>query len=225
MRILAFDTSLSGCSVAYCDGDFCVSESTAMERGQAEQLVPMIGRLLEKASAGYSRVEKVAVTVGPGAFTGLRIALSTARALGLALGIPVEGFSTPEVIARKCRDDLVARAGEMLCILLETRRSDFYAQFGDGKAEALDAADIAARAGKQKTVFAGDALARFRELCPEQAARWRFVEGYELPDPCVLAAMAAEGAWALPPEPLYLRGADVSKPKRAPKTILERTDS
>ena len=220
MRILAFDTSLSGCSAAFYDGEVRAFEIEPMERGQAEQLVPMIGRVLEKSGAEYASIEKIVTTVGPGAFTGLRIGLSTARALGLALGVAVVGVNTLDVIARKFLDDDGLQADETLCVLLDTRRSDFYTQFHDangGGMEMLEAAEIERQAAGRRIVFIGDALDRFRALCPARP-EWRFVTEYELPDPRLIAAMSASGAATLPPEPLYLRGADVSQSKK--KTIV-----
>lgn len=220
MRILAFDTALSGCSAAFYDGEVRAFESEPMERGQAEHLVPMIGRVLEKAGVEYAAIEKIVTTVGPGAFTGLRIGLSTARALGLALGVEVAGVKTFDVIARKVLDNGGLQAGEALCVLLDTRRSDFYTQFFDtngGTMEMLEAAEIERLAAGKKIVFIGDALERFRSRCPARP-EWRFAAGYELPDPCLIAAMGAGGAATLPAEPLYLRGADVSQSKK--KTIV-----
>lgn len=221
--ILAFDTALSGCSVAYYGGGKMTHESLAMTHGQAEHLVPMIDRVLDKAAAQYADIRKVAVTVGPGAFTGLRIGLSAAKSLGLVLKAPVVGFSTMDVIARKFHDDDGVRDGETLCVLLDTRRQDFYFQEDGGEPGGIETPDIEARLADKSVVFIGDALGRFREGA-EVRSGWRFVEGYTLPDPAVMAKMAAEGVVALPPEPLYLRGADVSQPKKRPKIILEGTD-
>ena len=99
----------------------------------------------------------------------------------------------------------------------------FYAQFAGEGAEALEAAAIEKRTAGQKIVFIGDALARFQELCPPRPG-WRFAEGYGLPDPGLMARMGADGTALLPPEPLYLRGADVSQPKKRRKIILEGTE-
>lgn len=223
-RILAIDTASSGCSAAYFNGDDFTFEMMPMERGQAEHLVPLIGRVLEKAGAEYKDIERIAVTTGPGAFTGLRIGLSAARALGLALDVPVGGIPTMDVIARKFFAFNPYQPGEALCILLETRRSDFYVQFEGDYVAAMEAADIARMASHRKIVFAGDALARFQELqLPEKD--WRFVSGYEMPDPCFVAFMALEGQTILPPEPLYLRGADVTHPKNSRRGIVAEEGS
>ena len=225
MCVLALDTALAGCSVAFYDGEKFFTEAADMDRGQAEHLVPMIGRVLAKAGADYADIENIVTTVGPGAFTGLRIGLSTARALGLALDVPVTGVSTLNVIARKFVAENDVATDEVLCVLLETRRADFYVQFGEGTPpEALQADEIVERLGTDgQVVFVGDAVARFKEVVTPLPA-WRFVEGYALPDPCFMAQMAAAGRADLPPEPLYLRDADVSAPKKGRKILLEATD-
>ncbi|HEY8191992.1 MAG TPA: tRNA (adenosine(37)-N6)-threonylcarbamoyltransferase complex dimerization subunit type 1 TsaB, partial [Alphaproteobacteria bacterium] len=161
--ILAFDTALSGCSVAYYGGGKMTRESMTMTHGQAEHLVPMIDRVLDKAAVQYADIGKVAVTVGPGAFTGLRIGLSAAKSLGLVLKAPVVGFRTLDVIARKFRDDCGVRDGETLCVLLDTRRQDFYFQEDGGEPEGIEATGIESRLADKSVVFIGDALPRFRE--------------------------------------------------------------
>jgi tRNA threonylcarbamoyladenosine biosynthesis protein TsaB len=221
--ILAFDTALAGCSVAYYGGGKVTRETMAMMHGQAEHLVPMIDRVLDKAAVQYADIGRVAVTVGPGAFTGLRIGLSAAKSLGLVLKIPVLGYRTVDIIARKFHDNEGVREGEILCVMLDTRRRDFYLQEDGGDPVCMEAAVIETRFAGKPVVFIGDASDRFREQV-ESCAAWRFAEGYGLPDPAVMVKMAAEGATALPPQPLYLRGADVSQPKKGPKIILEGTD-
>ena len=231
MRILAFDTAMAGCSAAFMDTESgsCVSETKPMPRGQAEELVPMIKRVT--GTAGFPAVDLIAVTTGPGAFTGLRIGLSTARALGLALGRPVTGVTTLEVFARQFFNKEKLNQGEILAVLLETKREDFYIQiFGpEGKAlsgpEALDVPEIIEKISGKKVAFAGDALARFQALRAGEEP-WRFVENYDLPDPAAVALLAAElygrsGGNQPAAVPLYLRGADVSRPKNPPRVLAE----
>lgn len=97
MRILAIDTALGQCAA-------CVSESGATEpiavetisldRGHAEALLPLLERVLSRIDGGFASLDRVAVTIGPGSFTGLRIGISAARAVGLAVGVPVVGVTT-----------------------------------------------------------------------------------------------------------------------------------
>ncbi len=228
-HVLAFDSALNGCSAALLDvtSGKCTSESAAMERGQAEQLVPMIDRVLKQAGVAYMDVDLLAVTVGPGAFTGLRIGLSTARALGLALDKPVTGVTTLEVIARQYFQDHKPKPDETLVVLLDTKRADFYAQFfaADGSAIgeplAASAEDIIEQARGKKLTGIGDGITRFRVPCGGHES-WRFIDGYEHPDPGIISEIAAErGAPTDTPQPLYLRPPDVSTPKKKLRVLVE----
>ncbi len=96
-RVLAIDTALGACSVCVMEAGrtlpiaFDVEE---MATGHAEALMPMIQRVMAQVEGGFSSLERVAVTVGPGSFTGLRIGIAAARGIGLAASIPVVGVST-----------------------------------------------------------------------------------------------------------------------------------
>src|SRR4051794_25622969 len=106
MRVLAIDTSRGACSAAVYDGALrfaLARESLAMSRGHAEALAPMVERVLKASDGGAAALTKIAVAVGPGSFTGLRIGVALARAMALTLGIPVVGVST-----------LIAYCGPML---------------------------------------------------------------------------------------------------------------
>ncbi len=229
LRILALDTAMAGCSVAVCgvNAKSCVSESVPMNRGQSEELIPMVQRVIDRAGLAFSDIDLIGVTSGPGAFTGLRIGLSSARALALALSKPVIGVTTLSVLAHQFFESGKLESGEGLAVLLETKREDFYLQIFDssvqdlGMPQALSRRAIESAYGKHKILFIGDALERFRGS-GEVSSSWRFKDGYELADPCILARRAAAiydpAAALLVPEPLYLREADVSVPKRKPGT-------
>jgi tRNA threonylcarbamoyladenosine biosynthesis protein TsaB len=94
-RVLAIDTALGACSVCvFQDGEILATERVEMSTGHAEALMPMIQRVMAEVEGGFSGLARVAVTTGPGSFTGLRIGISAARAIGLAANIPVVGVST-----------------------------------------------------------------------------------------------------------------------------------
>jgi tRNA threonylcarbamoyladenosine biosynthesis protein TsaB len=96
-RVLAIDTALGACAVAVIEDGRTLPiafDSEAMTTGHAEALMPMIERVMEQVDGGFASLERVAVSVGPGSFTGLRIGISAARAIGLAAGIPVVGVTT-----------------------------------------------------------------------------------------------------------------------------------
>ncbi len=106
MRILAIDASCGAVSGGVLDSgaaEAIAQRSEPMARGHAEALAPLLERLMENVEGGFASLDRIAATVGPGSFTGIRIGLATARAIGLALDIPVIGVST-----------LVAFAGPLL---------------------------------------------------------------------------------------------------------------
>jgi tRNA threonylcarbamoyladenosine biosynthesis protein TsaB len=101
MLVLAIDTALDACSVALVrDGAVLQCVVEPMARGQAERLAPLVRDTVASAGLAFSDIERIGVTKGPGAFTGLRIGLSFARGLGLALNRPCLGFSTLEALAQ-----------------------------------------------------------------------------------------------------------------------------
>lgn len=97
MRVLALDTALGATSAAIVDFPACqvlAHRSAAMERGHAEALMPMVETLIGEVPGGFSTLDRIVTTVGPGSFTGLRVAIAAARSFGLALRRPVVGVST-----------------------------------------------------------------------------------------------------------------------------------
>jgi tRNA threonylcarbamoyladenosine biosynthesis protein TsaB len=95
MRTLAIETASEACSIALIEGEALLAhDHRLIGRGHAEALVPMIGAL-----PGKGRAERILVSLGPGSFTGVRIGLATARALGFAWGAEVLGFPTLALIA------------------------------------------------------------------------------------------------------------------------------
>ncbi|MFN5277294.1 tRNA (adenosine(37)-N6)-threonylcarbamoyltransferase complex dimerization subunit type 1 TsaB, partial [Bradyrhizobium sp.] len=97
MMILAIDTALDACSAAVLDttsGNTIAIESQAMQRGHAEALMPLIARVMKASGIGFAALDRIAVTTGPGSFTGLRVGLSAARGIALAAAKPVVGLST-----------------------------------------------------------------------------------------------------------------------------------
>jgi tRNA threonylcarbamoyladenosine biosynthesis protein TsaB len=232
MRVLALDTAMNGCAAGVLDTDSeeCVALVEPMARGQAEKLVPLIQKTLTRAQLDFSDLGLISTTVGPGAFTGLRIGLSTARALGLALNIPVVGVTTLHVLAAAYFAQ--HQHDKNVLVLIETKRTDFYGQLFDADGSALSepfalSAEVIAKLHLgQDCVIIGDANARFLTLLDEgQKARVQAVEGFEIPDPAFIAvighALHENGDTDCPAEPLYLRDADVSQSKRVQRTIEE----
>src|SRR5579864_8594630 len=97
MLILAIDTALDACAAAVLDTEaskVIALESQPMKRGHAEALMPLIGRVMGEAGTGFADLGLIAVTTGPGSFTGLRVGLSAARGIALAANKPVVGLTT-----------------------------------------------------------------------------------------------------------------------------------
>jgi tRNA threonylcarbamoyladenosine biosynthesis protein TsaB len=229
-NILAFDTAMSGCGACFFDAasNHEYFESSPMARGQAEQLVPMISRVLQVAGRKYSEIDAIVTTVGPGAFTGLRIGLSAAKSLALALDVPAFGITTLQILALQH-----ARRREMhgdMMVLVETKREDFYAQIFDAhgtpvsEARAIEAADVEALARGKKMNFVGDAVARFQSTLRAFENGWIFDARPILPDTALMARILAEEGGDSPLlyrqlEPVYMRGPDVSTPKKPQRVI------
>lgn len=134
--LLIFDTTAAACSVAlWRNGTVVADRYEPMPRGQAERLLPMIQEVLADGHMGYSDLNGVAVTCGPGAFTGLRIGLSAARGLALAGQLPIVGLSTFEALA--------VRVDGPCLVAIDTKRRDLYLQAFDGSGRPAGAARIA----------------------------------------------------------------------------------
>ncbi len=215
--ILALDAATRSCSAAlWRGGAVRARRFVETERGQAEMLAPMVETVLNESGAAPNDLDLIATTVGPGAFTGIRIGLAMARGLALATGAPCMGVTSMAAVARAVPSSRLR--GRALIVALDAKRSDIYAQaFGpDGAALGPPRALLPEAAGALlppgPTLVAGDAC--------EAAAR--HLDGAEalpiLPDAVHVAEIAAErwergerdGAF---PEPLYLRPPDAALPK------------
>lgn len=233
--ILAFDTTLGRCSVGVYNKNTkrSVLKFEDMERGHSEVLVPLMEVALAEAGLGFQDLDAIAVPLGPGAFTGLRIGLSTAKALGLSLNIPVIGLETFDLLARQFFEEQTLHSPYgLLGLLIETRRSDFYVQLFDkggrscGPPQALEAEDILKNYGEMPVFWAGDAVSRFQALVGTPVC---FCFGaIMMPDPLVMIELCEGVLSALPQrryndrnlEPLYLRGADVSVSKIKQRSLV-----
>ena len=132
MRVLAIDTALEACAAAVLDTEHGVlaSESLPMVRGHAEALMPLIARVMAQADMPFAALDRIAVTTGPGSFTGLRVGISAARGIALAAGKPAFGLTTLAAFAAPyiAHDDKIAVA-----VAIDARHQHVYLQmFGPG---------------------------------------------------------------------------------------------
>lgn len=128
MRILAIDTALGSCAACVFEQgqpEPLSLEQKALERGHAEALMPLVARVMAKVDGGFSSLSRIAVTVGPGSFTGLRVGLSAARALGLAAEVPVVGVTT---LAAYCAPLIGREAGRITAAAIDARHGQVYFQ-------------------------------------------------------------------------------------------------
>lgn len=216
--VLAFDSSLGGCIVAVLHGGQSYSRALETEREQAAKLIPLVQEVMNEAGIAFDALGLIVTSIGPGSFTGLRISLSAARAMGLALGIPVQGVTTLEAMAHSA----VPEDKDCL-VILETKRSDFYVQAFDaqkqplGEASCMDSSALEDMVASHGYILCGDGLMRFRD--GEGRA-------FRLLDPVVLARVGLKKFndnhnKADQPEPIYLRGADVSYSTKVQRVIKD----
>jgi tRNA threonylcarbamoyladenosine biosynthesis protein TsaB len=221
MNVLAFDCAGAACACAVlAAGDVAARRLEAMERGQAEALLPMIESVLAAARMRFADLDLIAVTVGPGSFTGVRIGLSCAHGLALATGLPCIGVSSFAAVAAAVGP--AERAGRPLVVALESRRAELYLQCFSADGTALDSGRLiapeaaAASLPPGRLALAGDGAPR---LAAALGARAHVCAGAALPDPVDVArvglAQWRPGERPARPQPAYLRAPDTSQPRRA----------
>ena len=208
MIVLAIDTAGVDCSAAVYDGTArrLLAERTEMiGRGHAEKLMATIDAALDEAGVQLSAVGRIAVTVGPGSFTGIRVGVAAARGLALSLGVESVGISTLETLA-----NMAEETARPVLAAMDAKRDEIYLQ-------RFSASRVPE--GEPEMV----SLDRFREIA---AARdWQIAgsAGALLADPdaetekdrfsiSVVARLGADAKAAGKPKPLYLRGPD-AKPQ------------
>jgi tRNA threonylcarbamoyladenosine biosynthesis protein TsaB len=215
MLILALDTALTACSVAVFDTDqgmLTAHESVAMARGHAENLMPMVGRVMQEAHLEFVEIDRIAVTTGPGSFTGLRVGISAARGMALAAAKPAVGLSTLAAFAAPhiATDDSVP-----VVAAIDARHDHVYLQiFGPGGrtlvTPRISSIPDAVRAiGKRLPRIVGSGADLLMAAWPANEAPPLTVD--QRPNPDIewvarLGAAVAEGQ--APPKPLYLRAPD-----------------
>jgi len=222
MLILAIDTALDACAACVLDTDagaLLAQESQAMKRGHAEALMPLIGRVMKQAGIAFAALDRIAVTTGPGSFTGLRVGLSAARGIGLAADKPVVGLSTLTAYAAPV---VGQNAAQPVISAIDARHDHVYFQMvsGDGgslirpRIAPLEEALGAIRFGAPHLV--GNAARILADRWPVDALPPFKVDPQPAPDIAWLAWLgAAVSPDSAPARPYYLRAPD-AKPQKDP---------
>lgn len=219
MKVLGLDSAGSQCAVAVLDGErVCAARAETMARGQAERLLPLIAETLAAAGVPPAALDLIAVTTGPGSFTGIRIGLAAARGLALATGRPAIGVDVFDAYAAAVPD--AARANRTLAVAVESKRHEFYLQAfapsGAAPAAQILPTDAAAWLPPGPLLLAGDAAERLRVVLHGRDAA--VAPGTAAVDPVQMARLGGTRYAAgrrEPPRPFYLRAPDTTMPRRA----------
>jgi tRNA threonylcarbamoyladenosine biosynthesis protein TsaB len=212
VNVLAFDCSGKRAAVAVlASGGVAASRDDSQPVGQAERLIPMIDAVCAEAGMRLPDLDLLAVTVGPGSFTGIRVGLAAARGLALATGLPCVGVTSFAAVAAAVLPEL-----RPLAVALDSRRDEIFVQCfrteGDTDEPMMLRPEDATESLPQGTLWlAGDAASL---LAPSLAARSRIVPGSDRVDPGTIARLAAAqwhpGKRPALPRPFYLRAPDTT---------------
>lgn len=223
MTVLAFDCAVSGLGVAVVRDGVRLAGLSESGRDQAARLLPAIEAVLADAAIDRRTLALIAVTVGPGSFTGVRVGLAAARGLAVGLAVPLAGIATTAVLLAQAasRDRLPVAA-------IDSRLGDWFCAIGEGDAAPFvsSARNLAIRiAGQPCFVVGAGAKILVNELV---AAGVDAIAEEAVPDPVTLARLAGEAgidAWRGRnaeeglPRPLYLRGVNITLPDGARRTV------
>lgn len=216
MRILALDTALAAVSVCVLDSgpsEPLATESLAMERGHAESVMPAIARVMARIDGGFTSLDRIAVTVGPGSFTGIRIGVAAARGIALAVGIEAVGVSTLAALAAPLLFD---EGDGIVAAAIDARRDHiFFTAYGPGgrvltSPRILTLRDACRLLGAGRVRAVGSGAHLLRAEAAKQGSEILLFNAAPAPDIVAVAhlGLAADPANA-PARPLYLKPPDV----------------
>lgn len=237
-RILLIETATDVCSVAVSEGNEILSSGHITEaRSQASQLAPLIQDTVSRAGMQISGLAAVAVSSGPGSYTGLRVGVSTAKGICFGAGIPLIGIETLTAIACGTLKTGAAQEdpdGTVIIPMIDARRMEVYTALYDSSAQRISETEavvltpdtFSGTLGKyRRVIFTGDGAAKYENMLPEQYKdRCIF-----LPSRPEAADMAAAAFRALKEkkfedtayfEPFYLKEFIAADPSRKLEAIL-----
>ena len=223
MRLLAIDTALDACSVGVVNGDATVIRSEIVGRGHAEILMGMIEAAMAEANLAFADLDRIAVVVGPGSFTGLRVGIAAARGFALVTGKPAVGIGTLDVHAEEAR--ALVGAKSVLAVNVAGRGDMYGALFAADGIEVVPAtvgsAQIFAAHVTGEMVIAGSGADLVLAALPMDHLP-AIVHRRASPDIAALCRLALRvAATGEAPRPLYLRPPD-AKPQSAASRIAHR---
>ena len=215
MRILAIDTSCGAASVAVAESariEPLAALSRPMVRGHADALAPMVEEAMRSVDGGFASLARIAVAIGPGSFTGIRVGLAMARAMGVALGIPVVGVSTLAAFAASLLSE--PRTG-IIAATIDARHGSVYFQLFEANGRPLgpprcDSPRECVRAiGAGPAWFAGDAAALVASEAQRAGLPYDLDAARAAPDIVALAWMGLAVDPAInPARPIYVKPPD-----------------
>ncbi|WP_306592856.1 tRNA (adenosine(37)-N6)-threonylcarbamoyltransferase complex dimerization subunit type 1 TsaB [Corynebacterium striatum] len=211
MRVLAIDTATTDLVTGVVDTETgAVTERILTDtRAHNEQLIPTVEELLQTTSLTYPDLDAIVVGCGPGPFTGLRVGMATASALGDALSIPVHGVCTHDAIAASA-----AAQGRTLVATDARRKEIYWATYEDG--QRVEGPDVVKPAEIQVAVDAVIIPDNLVAKLPEELQNLPHTAAN--PRPAGLVAVANLDAAPEPLTPLYLRRPDAVPPKPKPRS-------
>ena len=223
--VLAFDCTVSGLGIAVVRDGARLAGLAEGGRDQAARLLPAIATVLGEAGVGRRELALIAVAIGPGSFTGVRVGLAAARGLAVGLGVPLAGLATTSVLLAQATP-----RGRLVVAAIDSRLGDWFCAIAEGDEESAPfvaaAPALAARlAGRACLVIGSGSQILVAQLV---AAGVDAVAEEALPDPVIIARLAADPgaeAWRMRnerdglPRPLYLRGVSITLPDGARRTV------
>jgi tRNA threonylcarbamoyladenosine biosynthesis protein TsaB len=217
MLLLAIDTAGPACAVAVVrDGVVLARTSEEIGRGHAERLMPMIEAALAGAHIAFADLNAVAVTTGPGSFTGVRVGVAAARGLAVALGIPAIGIGSLDALAFPIVRE---RSSGTVVAALDAKRGDVYLlarDLGSGEtlveASAVPVDSLAATfaSASRPLILIGSGAPILAAALDDGGIEIAATPSY--PEIVDVARLATSTSQASPPVPLYARAAD-AKPQ------------
>ena len=225
MNILALDTSMGACSAAVLLADGATQRivlcEERMARGHAEALMPMVAEVMTEAGLDFAALDLIAATLGPGSFTGVRIAIAAARGFALATGAHLWGTDSLTVMAKAALESGMAADGKPFAVAVDARGERLYFGLYDAAGRKLagplliDAGEAAALLPDELAAAVGNGAGHLAEAAMLRGHRLEAKLPDLQPNAAALAELALEADETLPTlRPLYLRPPD-AKPQAA----------